>query len=160
MTMEPFSTESIQKAREAGKRRRESSIWATYVSYNCDDDRLVLELANGWALAIDRNRIKEFLKVLPEKMQNVRLSPAGTALHLDEFDIHISVEGLISAIIPINSLARSVGRRGGVATSAAKAAASRENGARGGRPPKRRMDEMQDYEFAGSGPQSTDREKG
>jgi hypothetical protein len=60
---------------------------------------------------------------------------AGSALCLDERDLHISIAGLVFASMPLMEMAATViASRNGQRSSLAKARASRENGAKGGRP--------------------------
>lgn len=60
-------------------------------------------------------------------------SPMGDALRVDKHDIAIRVNGLIARTFGAAPFAQAVGRAGGSVKSAAKAAAARQNGAKGGR---------------------------
>jgi hypothetical protein len=71
-----------------------------------------------------------------EKLANVIVEGHGKALRWPDLDVDLSVPLLIAEALPIRSAA-SIGRRGGSATSPAKAAAVRENGKKGGRPRKK-----------------------
>jgi hypothetical protein len=61
-------------------------------------------------------------------------------LVVEELDLHISVDGLVTRIMECSPLAikRSGARLAGRTTSSAKATASRDNGRLGGRPKKAR----------------------
>jgi hypothetical protein len=61
----------------------------------------------------------------------VRISPSGDGLHWDELDAHLSLTGLMVEALNLREWApRFMGAR----KSEAKAAAARQNGAKGGRP--------------------------
>jgi hypothetical protein len=67
----------------------------------------------------------------------LQLGVGGTAICLDERDLHISIVGLVAASDSLLALATAVtASRNGSRSSAAKAKASRENGSKGGRPRK------------------------
>jgi hypothetical protein len=79
-----------------------------------------------------RPNIEEFAGVSSDNLKRVRIGIGGDVIELAHLDIHISMPGLLRDLFGLN-----VGQRnGGRSRSAAKAAAARENGARGGRPQK------------------------
>jgi hypothetical protein len=73
-------------------------------------------------------------------LAKLELWPDGSAIELEDRDIHISVDGLMTAILPAMLPTRTVAAifasRGGRATSDAKRSSAQENGRRGGRPRK------------------------
>ena len=65
-------------------------------------------------------------------------SPAGLGLHWPRFDADVYVPGLMAGALGSRTwMARQLGAQGGRASTPAKAAAARANGAKGGRPRKR-----------------------
>ena len=61
----------------------------------------------------------------------------GSALCLEERDLHVSIAGLVSASLPLMEMATAlVAARNGRRNSEVKAKTSRENGLKGGRPRK------------------------
>jgi hypothetical protein len=72
----------------------------------------------------------------PKQLKTVRAGFGGESITLDDLDVDISVPGLLRDLVGMTSAAALLGRKGGSATSEAKAAAVRENGKRGGRPRK------------------------
>jgi hypothetical protein len=66
--------------------------------------------------------------------------PDGSAIELEDRDIHISVHGLMTAMLPAMLPPRAVAAifasRGGKATSDAKRSSAQKNGRNGGRPRK------------------------
>ena len=71
------------------------------------------------------------------ELGNLALGFAGSALCLEEQDLHVSIAGLVSASAPLMEMAAIViASRNGSRSTVAKAIASRENGQKGGRPRK------------------------
>src|SRR5216684_1451297 len=75
-----------------------------------------------------------------EELGKLEVWPDGSAIELEDRDIHISVHGLMTAVLPAMLPARSVAAifasRGGQATSDAKRSSAKTNGRKGGRPRK------------------------
>jgi hypothetical protein len=75
-----------------------------------------------------------------EELARLEIWPDGSAIELEVRDIHISVDGLMTAILPAmlptKTIAAIFASRGGRATSDAKRSSAQENGRRGGRPSK------------------------
>ncbi len=108
---------------------------ATAVRFDSDRDRYEIELSTGGAFAVPLSA----LKALPasasrEALLGVRLMPPGFSLWWDALDTGYHVEDLEALALGPAGAARMLGRRGGAATTTAKAKAARENGKRGGRP--------------------------
>jgi hypothetical protein len=58
----------------------------------------------------------------------------GTALRWPDLDVVLYIPALMKGVFGTKKWMSELGRAGGKATSAAKAQAARENGAKGGRP--------------------------
>jgi hypothetical protein len=89
---------------------------------------------------IPRGWIGALQDVPIEDLARLEIWPDGSAIELEDRDIHISVDGLMTAILPAmlptGTVAAIFASRGGRATSEAKRSTARENGRRGGRPSK------------------------
>ena len=89
---------------------------------------------------IPRGWIGALQDVPIEELAQLEIWPDGSAIELEGRDIHISVDGLMTAILPAMLPTRAVAAifasRGGRATSEAKRSSAQENGRRGGRPRK------------------------
>ena len=94
---------------------------------------IVLRMVSGVELAVPIDSIEELANIPMAKLKTLRLVPHGEAIELPREDIHISVGGLIRDIFGMNWM-----RRGGRVRSEKKAAAARKNGAKGGRPRRKR----------------------
>ena len=119
----------LPAARRRAARERQDGLRALSVRYDRKAARIVLELTNGFSCGVPVAALKHLVEATPAQLATVGLSPEGGALRIDALDADYSVAGLVSSMT-----ARELGRRGGRARSAAKAQASRTNGAKGGRP--------------------------
>lgn len=132
----PTTEDELQRAIEAGHRRRVSERRAARVRYDADRDAVEIELTDGAGVRLPRAMIEEFRQVSPADLAELRVSPAGYGIVLDKHDINISVHGLVVALATAGDMAASLGKLGDAARSAAKRASARANGAKGGRPRK------------------------
>jgi hypothetical protein len=118
------------RQRETDERARFTN--AQSIAYIPKKDAFALLMSSGIRLQIPRDSIEEFRRVSKGELSEVELGPGGGILVLESLDLHISLPGLLRDLFGLN-----VGQRaGGRATSKAKTAAARANGARGGRPRK------------------------
>jgi hypothetical protein len=101
--------------------------------YDRKTDRLVLIFRNGICLGFPRSSVEELRDAKPEQLAHVAIQPGGEGISIRAVDVDISVPGLLADKLG-GVFAKALGRRGKWHTSAKKAAASRRNGRRGGRP--------------------------
>ncbi len=126
----------IPSARAREARARRTGRRAVSAFYDRQTGRIMLELTRGYVFGFPTHAIPALAKAHPEQLAAVEVSPGGSGLHWEELDVDLSVPGLL-----LSSLARSeqrseLARLAGRTTSRRKAAASRANGAKGGRPRK------------------------
>ena len=96
---------------------------------------LRLTFRNGTELAIPVRAINEIADAPLAKLRDVVASPLGDGLIFDDADVAIYVPGLLRDLFGA-AFAGALGKRGGRARTAAKGAAARKNGRKGGRPRK------------------------
>lgn len=128
-----------QQLEESAERAAESDLKehrAADAHYDRDAGRVVVELTTGVTVLFPPELLQGLRGASPEALAAVEVSPYGTSIHWEELDADFSVNGLISGIFGTRVWMADLGRKGGRATSEAKAAAARANGMRGGRPRK------------------------
>jgi hypothetical protein len=79
-------------------------------------------------------KIRELEKASAKEIEKGYITKEGDAIHWDNLDAHYTVAGLAANVFGTREWMRELARRGGAKTSAAKAAAARLNGQKGGRP--------------------------
>ena len=99
-------------------------------------DLFVLKLTDGSRTFIGREKLQGLQNAKKSQIANVEIIGKGTGLHWPDLDLDYSISGLLSGIYGNKLWMAEMGRRGGSRKSEEKAAASRANGLRGGRPRK------------------------
>jgi Protein of unknown function (DUF2442) len=122
---------------ERGKETLRTEPRAARAYYDAGSDRLVIDLTNGATFMVPRRLVQGLSDAPPELVAEVEIMDKfGLSLHWQKLDADFSVGGLVRGVFGTRLWMAELGRKGGRSTSAAKRAASRANGARGGRPPK------------------------
>jgi len=124
-------TDAEMKAATDRYRKTERG-YATSVKYRKAVDSFELSLRSGVTLLIPRALIEEFKAATPSDLRAVTLTPSGSTITCEPLDVDISVPGIVREVTeaaPWLAIA-------GSAKSAAKTAAARTNGTKGGRPRK------------------------
>ncbi|BAV66707.1 DUF2442 domain-containing protein [Sphingobium cloacae] len=99
--------------------------------------RVVVALNTGVELTFPAGLAEGLADASPDSLAEIEISPAGLGLHWPKLDADLSVPGLLQGVLGSKKwMARQLGAEGGKARTAAKVAASRANGRKGGRPRK------------------------
>jgi len=110
---------------------------AVRARYDRRVSRVVIGLDNGLELAFPPRLAQGLEHATPAELANIEISPLGTGLHWPDLDADLYVPGLLAGVFGSKRwMAAQLGAAGGRARSAAKTAAVRENGRKGGRPRK------------------------
>ena len=132
---EPVTPEALAQALARGRQRAGEGVHAAAVRYAPELASLLFSFADRTAIALPVGNYPELAALSEAELQALRLGFGGSALCLEARDLHVSIAGLVSASEPLMDMAASlVAARNGRKTSAAKAAAARSNGGKGGRP--------------------------
>jgi hypothetical protein len=140
MTQHQITDAEYAAALAAGRSEAEAEICAQAVRYVPERDAIEIVTARNAGFLIPRAWIGALQDVPTEDLAKLEIWPDGSAIALEERDIHISVHGLMTAILPSILPSRAVAAvfasRGGKATSEAKRSSAQANGRKGGRPRK------------------------
>ena len=123
-------------ARAQETRERRAGRRALTAQYDARTGRVMLELSSGFLFGFPARAIPALARATAEELAEVQLSPGGGALHWEGLDADLSIPGLLLASVERPARLRELARLAGRTRSAAKAAAARVNGAKGGRPRK------------------------
>ena len=141
MNTQPISDAEYATALVTGRAESETEIRAKAARYVPERDAIEIVTNRNAGFLIPRQWIGALQDVPIEELGNLEVWPDGSAIELEDRDIHISVHGLLTAILPAMLPSRTVAAifasRGGQATSRAKRLSSKVNGRKGGRPRKR-----------------------
>ena len=125
---------NFARASRAGRRATNTEPRASRVAYRAQKRALRIELTNGASITLPVRLIPSLKGARSEEIRAVEVLGQGGGLHWERLDVDLSVPGLVSSIFPGTAWLAELGRAGGRLTSAAKTAAARRNGRRGGRP--------------------------
>jgi hypothetical protein len=136
--MDRLTDAQIDAAEARGREIMRREPRATGARYDAVSGRVVIDLANGCTYAFPAALAEDLQGASEQALAEVQVEGAGFDLHWPALDVDLYVPALVAGIFGTKAwMARELARRAGQATSPAKAAAARRNGARGGRPRKR-----------------------
>ncbi len=131
--MAELTDAAIDAALERGRAARASEPRATAARFDRASGRVVVDLENGCTFAFPPRLAQGLEGATDDQLAAVELLGRGYGLHWEEPDVDLSLPGLMAGLFGTKAW---MARRAGQATSEAKAAAARANGAKGGRPRK------------------------
>lgn len=129
--MAELTNAQIDAALERGRTAQLHEPRAAAARYDRRSGRVIVELANGCTFAFPPKLAQGLEAGTVEQLSQIEILGAGSGLHWEALDADLSIPGLLAGLFGTKAyLAQQAGR----ATSPAKAAAARANGAKGGRP--------------------------
>ncbi len=131
--MVDLTNAEIDGALERGRIAQQTEPRAVAVRYDRKNGRIIVDLTNGCTFAFPPRMAQGLELATDDELAAVEILGAGYGLHWDALDADFSVQGLLGGVFGTRA---HMARRAGQATSPAKAAAARMNGAKGGRPKK------------------------
>jgi hypothetical protein len=123
----------IDAALERGRIARQTEPRAASARFDRRHGRVIVELTNGCSFTFPPRLAAGLDHATCDQIAQVEILGAGHGLHWDALDLDLSLPGLVAGLFGTQA---HMARRAGRATSPAKAAAARQNGAKGGRPRK------------------------
>ena len=135
--MEPDWDAQFDAASARGRALMQDVVRAQSARYDQHSGRIEVALTNGCLYAFPTLLIEDLSSAGPTELAEVRVDGQGLNLHWPKLGADISVPALVAGIFGTKAWMNSeFARRAGQSRSMAKASASRQNGARGGRPRK------------------------
>lgn len=131
--MAELTDAQVDAALQRGRIAKATEPRAVAARYDASTGRVVVELTNGCTFAFPPHLVQGLQQATKEELAAIEILGTGYGLHWEARDTDLSIPGLLAGIFGTRAyMARQAGR----ATSSAKAAAARANGAKGGRPTK------------------------
>jgi hypothetical protein len=125
---------------EAAKARGEARLRgprAESAHYDAGRNRIIVRLTTGVELGFAPCDVEGLQHASADDLKVIEVEGFGLGIHFPKLDADLYVPALLQGVLGSKRwLAAQLGAAGGRARSAIKAAASRENGKRGGRPRK------------------------
>jgi hypothetical protein len=129
--MAELTDAEIDAATRRGRAARLAEPRARTARYDGRSGRVIVELTNGCTFAFPPRVAQGLEAATEDQLAQVEILGAGYGLHWEALDTDLSIPGLLAGLFGTRAY---MARRAGQATSLAKAAAARANGAKGGRP--------------------------
>lgn len=126
----------INRAKAAGAKALNNEPRAKSARYSPTRRQVVVELTNGCSFVFPADKAQGLAGASNKDLAAVRILGKGMGLHWEKLDADLSIASLVVGIFGSHAWMRELARRGGAASSPAKSAAARANGAKGGRPKK------------------------
>lgn len=134
---DPKQEAQLDLAEARGRELMETALRAADARYDRATGRVTIDLTNGCVYAFPAQLVQDLNGATDDQLADVEVDGLGFNLHWPTLDADLYVPALVSGVFGTRAwMMKELARRAGQATSPAKAAAARTNGAKGGRPRK------------------------
>jgi hypothetical protein len=134
--MVELTTAEFAAAKARGEARMRGPRAAS-AHYDAGRNRVIVRLTTGVELGVAPHDVEGLRHASIEDLKVIEVEAFGLGIHFAKFDADLYVPALLQGVLGSKRwMAAQLGSAAGRAHSPAKAAASRENGKRGGRPRK------------------------
>lgn len=124
----------FEQAEERARKQREAG-YVRFARYDQSRGRVILVFNTGVEMTFPTALAEGLAHASPEDLALIEISPSGLSLHWPRLDADFYVPALLQGVFGSRSwMAAQMGSAGGRMRSAAKTAAARKNGRKGGRP--------------------------
>jgi hypothetical protein len=128
---------ALEAANQRATEKKAAFPAAISVRYDRQISRVVIALDSGLEVAFSPKLALGLEQAHPDDLSDAKVSRSGLGIHFPRLDADIYLPSLLEGFLGSKSwMAAERGKRGGSASTEAKAAASRKNGKLGGRPKK------------------------
>ncbi len=132
--MAELTSEDFETAKTHGTARMRGPR-AESAHYDAGRNRIVVRLTTGVEIGFAPQHAQGLENASAEDLRPIEVQEFGLGIHFPKLDADLYVPALLEGVLGSKSwMAARLGEAGGRKRTAAKAAASRENGKRGGRP--------------------------
>lgn len=135
MAYKPITAAELRRVNKATRLADATEPRAVAAAYDAATGKLIITMRGGAVLSVPVSTFKALSHATPKQLAEVVAGDGGAALFWDELDVQIGIIALLQIVFKIKTV-QSVTQQAGRSRSAAKVAASRANGAKGGRPRK------------------------
>jgi hypothetical protein len=134
--MAELTTEQFEAAKARGEKRLRGPR-AESAHYDAGRDRVIVRLTTGIEIGFAPRDAEGLQHASRDDLAEIEVEASGLGIHFPRLDADLYVPALLEGMLGSrNWMAARLGAAGGRVRSRAKAAASRNNGRRGGRPRK------------------------
>jgi len=126
----------MREAVKVARQREKSATKIREAHYDRRADSIIADLSTGATLSVPRRAIPGFAKATAQALRDLAITPGGAGLWSDTVDDGVLIEQLLVLVVGEATLGTIGARINAAKRSPARAAASRVNGRRGGRPRK------------------------
>lgn len=135
--IDPQQEAQLDAAEARGRELMDTAPRAAEARYDRATGKVTIDLTNGCAYAFPAQLVQDLNGATDDQLVGIEVDGLGFNLHWPALDADLYVPALVSGMFGTRAwMTSELARRAGQATSPAKAAAARVNGARGGRPRK------------------------
>lgn len=135
--MDPSIESQLAAAEARGRDLLKSELRAAAARYDRASGRVIIDLTNGCSYAFPTNLVQDLQGASDDDLAAVEVDGMGFNLHWPSLEVDLLTPALVSGLFGTRAwMTRELARVAGRATSPAKTAAARANGAKGGRPRK------------------------
>jgi hypothetical protein len=132
--MVELTTEQFEAAEARGEALLRGPV-ALAAFYDADRDRVIIRLSTGVELGLRPSDVEGLEKASAKELNVIEVESAGLGIRFPAIDADLYVPALLEGVLGSKRwMARMLGSAGGEVRTAAKSAAARENGRKGGRP--------------------------
>jgi len=132
-----ITDEEIAAARKRGEERERTEPRIDAARYDVATGRVTLDMRGGATVIFDPRVLPSLVATTDAQLADLTPEENGGALFWNELDVQATTIALLGRVFGIRTAAAAAGKAGAT-LSAAKSAAARANGTKGGRPRKMR----------------------